>query len=48
MHGVDVTSIIRMGMALWEAAIGIIEIFILGWLTGAAIAGVYNFSCREK
>jgi hypothetical protein len=39
MHGIDVTSIIRMDMPLWEAGIGIVEIFILGWLSGASIAG---------
>lgn len=48
MHGIDVTSIIRMDIPLWEAGIGIIEIFILGWLTGASIAGIYNFSCKER
>lgn len=48
MHGLDVTSIIRMDMPLWEAAIGIVEIFILGWLTGASIAAIYNFSIKKK
>ena len=48
MHGIDVTSIIRMRMPLWEMAMGLVEAFILGWLVGAAIAAVYNFSCGEK
>ena len=46
IHGVDVTSIIRMEMPLWEMGIGIIEIFIVGWLTGATIASIYNFRLR--
>ena len=48
LHGIDITSILRMNMPFWEIIVGIIEIFILGWLTGAAIAGIYNFSCGEK
>lgn len=48
LHGLDVTSIIRMNMSIGEMAIGIIEIFILGWLTGATIASIYNCTCRAK
>ena len=48
LHGLDVTSIIRMNMSVGEMAIGIIEIFILGWLTGATIASIYNYTCRAK
>lgn len=44
LHGLDVSSIIRMDVPFWEAGIGIIEIFILGWLIGACIAGFYNVS----
>jgi hypothetical protein len=43
MHGIDVTSIIRTDMPWWEMAMGLVEIFILGWLTGATIASIYNF-----
>lgn len=46
--GLDVTSIIRMDMSIGEMVIGIIEMFILGWLTGATIASIYNFGCRES
>lgn len=42
MHGVDVTSIMRWDMPWWEAVIGVIEMFILGWLVGAVFAAVYN------
>lgn len=34
MHGVDVTSILRTDMPFYEMMIGIVEIFILGWLVG--------------
>lgn len=42
LHGLDVSTIMRTSVPLWEAGIGIIQIFILGWLTGACIAGFYN------
>ena len=46
-HGIDVTSIIRMDMPIWEMIMGVIEVFILGWFTGAMIASVYNFRLRK-
>ncbi len=48
LHGVDVSSIVRMEVPIWEALIGIIEIFVLGWLVGACIAGFYNASIKGK
>ncbi len=48
LHGVDVTSIIRMNMPFPEMLMGIIEIFILGWLTGATIASIYNFGLKDR
>lgn len=48
LHGLDVTSIIRMNMPVGEMVMGAIEIFILGWLTGATIASIYNFGCKES
>lgn len=42
LHGLDSTSIIRMEIPLWEAGLGIIQTFIIGWLTGACIASIYN------
>jgi hypothetical protein len=35
-------------MPLWEMAMGLVEIFILGWLTGATIARIYNFGLDKK
>ena len=49
LHGLDVSSVMRASVPLWEAGMGIIQIFILGWLTGACIAGFYNaFSLKKK
>ena len=48
LHGLDVAPIIRMDMPFWESLLGIVEIFVLGWLTGVCIAGIYNFSMRKK
>lgn len=44
LHGLDVSSILRTEMSTLEMIYGIIQIFILGWLTGASIASIYNFS----
>lgn len=49
MHGIDVPSIIRTDMPWWEMVMGVVEVFIIGWLTGAAVAGIYNFGLgRQK
>ncbi|MBK5193758.1 MAG: hypothetical protein JJE07_11210 [Flavobacteriaceae bacterium] len=47
LHGLDTSSVIRMDIPLWEAGIGIIETFILGWLIGACIAAIYNATIKE-
>jgi len=44
LHGLDTTSIIRMDVPFYEFCIGLVESFILGWLVGACIAGIYNLS----
>ena len=48
LHGLDVSTIVRMDVPIWEAAVGIIETFVLGWLVGACIAGFYNASLFKK
>jgi hypothetical protein len=48
LHGIDVTSILRTGMPLWEALIGLVETFVLGWLTGAGVAAIYNVSLKKS
>jgi hypothetical protein len=46
MHGVDVTPIVRTEMPVSEMVIGVIEVFVLGWLFGAVMACFYNISSR--
>lgn len=48
LHGLDTSLIIRMDVPLGEAFIGIIQTFIIGWLVGASVAGIYNFSNIKK
>ena len=48
LHGLDVSSIIRMNISSGEVLIGLIQTFILGWLIGACIAGIYNISFNKK
>ena len=44
-HIVDFSSILRTTqISFGEAISGIIEWFIMGWLSGASIAAIYNFS----
>jgi len=43
LHGLDVSSILRTQMSIQEMFYGLIQIFILGWLSGASIAAIYNF-----
>lgn len=46
LHGLDVTSIMTAEMTLGGVLIGIVEVFVLGWLFGAILACVYNISVR--
>ena len=41
-HGIDWTPIMRWEMPWWEMIIGVVEVFILGWLFGAVVAVLYN------
>ena len=43
LHGLDVASILRTDMSAKEMTYGFVQIFVLGWLTGASIASIYNF-----
>lgn len=38
----------RWDMPWWEAAIGVVEIFFLGWLVGAVVAVLYNVTGEGK
>lgn len=48
LHGLETAPIIRMDVPFYEFCIGLAESFILGWLVGACIAGIYNFSLVKK
>lgn len=48
LHGLDVSSIIRMNISLVEELLGLVQTFILSWLIGACIAAIYNVSFNKK
>ena len=48
LHGLDTSSIIRMNVPIQEALFGIVQTFALGWLVGACVAGIYNFSLSKN
>lgn len=48
MHGVDVGPILRENIGVGEVAIGVISIFVLGWLFGAIIAAFYNLVAKKS
>ena len=47
-HGINAASIMRMNVPAREAVIGLVETFILFFLIGACIAGIYNFLNRKQ
>lgn len=47
-HGVDWGPIMRWDMPVGEMVVGVFQVFILGWLLGAAMAGLYNFSAARE
>lgn len=48
LHGLDVSSIIRMNISLVEELLGLVQTFILSWLIGACIAAIYNVLLNKK
>ncbi len=42
LHGLDVSGIVRMEMSIWQTCTGLLATVILGWLTGACMAWIYN------
>ncbi|WP_069132255.1 DUF5676 family membrane protein [Rhodohalobacter halophilus] len=47
LHGFDTSAVIRMDIPWWEALMGIVQTFILGWLTGALVAAIYNIGSDQ-
>jgi hypothetical protein len=48
LHGLDVSSIVRMDISGVEELIGIVQTFIIGWLVGACVAFIYNASFKNS
>lgn len=48
LHGIDVTSIMRMEISAMEVLIGFVQTFVLGWLVGACVAAIYNVSFEKS
>jgi hypothetical protein len=46
LHGIDVSSIVRMDIPISEAAMGLVQTFVLAWLVGSCIAGFYNATTK--
>ena len=46
-HGLNVTPIIRTTIPISSMIIGVIEIFIIGWLLGSTIASIYNIGSNN-
>jgi hypothetical protein len=41
-HGIDITQIAKSSVSIGSIIIGLIEVFILGWIIGWLFAVVYN------
>ncbi len=49
LHGLDVAPILKTSVPIGDVALGLVTMFILGWIAGALIAGFYNLSlCASK
>jgi hypothetical protein len=46
LHGIDVEPILRERVSLLEVCLGLASTFVLGWLAGALLAGIYNLGRR--
>ncbi len=48
LHGLDTSSLIKVNLPVRAALVGIVQIFILGWLVGACIAAFYNVQIKKE
>lgn len=46
VHGVDLEPMIHWNMSLTDTLLGLVSVFILGWLFAAVVAGLYNLGAR--
>ena len=42
LHGIDVSTVLRMDVSFKETLFGLTQTFIVAWLAGASIAAIYN------
>ena len=48
MHGIDVSSIIKMNVPTGDMILGIFQTFVLGTFIGSTIASIYNFQLNRE
>jgi hypothetical protein len=48
LHGLDITTIVRMDIPIWDSFVGLIGTFILGGVMGSFIATIYNALSNSK
>lgn len=46
MHGIDISTIIKMNVPIGNMILGIFQVFILGTLVGSTVASIYNFQLK--
>ncbi|MEQ9365583.1 MAG: DUF5676 family membrane protein [Leptospirales bacterium] len=47
LHGLDVSGALMMDVPWWQALFGIGQTFVLAYLAGGCVAGIYNFSLKD-
>lgn len=47
-HGLDMSALVSRKVSPGLAILGIIEVFVFGWLLGALTAAIYNWSLPKK
>ena len=48
LHGIDVSTILRMDISITETVLGLLQTFMIAWLTGASIASIYNVALNRR
>lgn len=48
LHGFNADPILKTGVPVGEVVLGLIGTFILGWIAGVLIAGIYNLGLRKS
>lgn len=48
LHGIDISTILRMDVSITETILGLLQTFMIAWLTGASIASVYNVVSNRR